>query len=132
MRYTYILLLFQLVSLNSFNWYQFWSFCILICVYVCMLSISMVSISIGIKLFIHICFICAYYIPISWAQNLVYAKAWASTLFQLIHFSIGILIQAYACVLLVFHKGREKFDCVFQLVFDFHSHTLWLEIWCLF
>ena len=37
MRYTLILLLFQLISLNSFNWYQFWSFLYTyICLYVCM------------------------------------------------------------------------------------------------
>ena len=60
MSYTLILLLFQLVSLDSFNWYQFWPFLYThICLYVCMLSFHIVSISIDIKFFIHIYFVYA-------------------------------------------------------------------------
>ena len=84
-----------------FNWYHwilsiginFDFSCILIyvCMYVCS-SISIVSISIGIKFFIHIYF--------------VYAKAWVSTLFQLIQFS-GInfdlsCILTYVCMYVCF------------------------------
>jgi len=38
-------------------------------------------------------------------------------MFQLIEFSIGILIQACATFHLVFHKGGEKSYFIFQLVF---------------
>ena len=49
---------FQLVSILTFIVYSY-------ILYVCMLSIPRISISIGIYFHTYICFICAYYIPIS-------------------------------------------------------------------
>ena len=48
-------------------------------------------------------------------------------MFQLIQFSIGILLQAYACVLLVFHKGGENSIFIFQLVFVFPLPCFMIE-----
>jgi len=53
MSHTLDLLLFQLVSLNFFNWYQSWhTFVYSYMFYICMLTLHIVSISIGIY-FLH-------------------------------------------------------------------------------
>ena len=95
--------IFQLVSILTFLVYSY--------IFLCMYAYYSNSINFDWYLIFHtyMCFICAYYIPISLSTNHVYTKAWASTLFQLIWLSIGILIRAYALFLLVFHKGGEHF-----------------------
>ena len=85
-----ILLLFQLVSLNSFNLVSILtSFCILIYVlfHICMLTLHIVSISIGIY-FLHTYIDDLFVLIIS-----LYLKAQILAMLSL-SFSIGILIQA--------------------------------------
>ena len=102
MRYTLIIIvvsigiigLFQLVPILTFIVYSY------IFIYVCLHFKEYQFLLVSI-FHTYICF--------------VYAKAWGLTLFQLIQFSIGILFQAYACVLLVFHKGGENSIFMFTI-----------------
>ena len=124
-----ILLCFQLVSLDFFNWYLtidiFFEYSYTFYIYVCF-QLQIVSISIGIKFsYIYICFICAYYISISLSTNFGYAKLdfLNDFYFNWLFFN-WYLIQAYASFCLVFHKGGENSYFTFQLVLLFYSHTL--------
>ena len=118
-----IIELFQLVSI--------WSFCILIIVYcVCMLSISIIYWWLVLILFhthIYVLFVLLYFYILS--TNLVYARAWALILFQLIHFSIGILFSSLRIVLVLFHKKHVNHMVTKHSKSMKHEYDSWKQAW---
>ena len=97
---------FQLVSLLTFFLYTH------ICFYICMLTFQIVSISIGIKIFIHIYLwiICAYYISISLSTNFGYAKLdfLNDYYISIDYVSIGILYKLMHHFVWYFIKGEKN------------------------
>ena len=121
-----------------FNWYH-WIFSIginidiflytHICFYICMLTLQIVSISIGIHFFIHMYFICAYYISISLSTNFGYAKLdfLNDYYISIDYVSIGILYKLMHHFVWYFIKGEKIHILLFNwfcLPLVFYSHTL--------
>ena len=128
MRYTFDLIVvsigingfFQLVSILTFLYTH------IFCIY--MLELQRVSISIGIYFFhTYMFYLCLLY-PYILSTNFVYAKLELQLCFNWLVLNWYFFIQAYALFHLVFHKGGENVYFIFQLVFDFHSQTLWMNI----
>ena len=104
MRYTHAIVVISIGIIELFQLVSIWSFCILIIVYcVCMLSISIIYWWLVLILFhthIYVLFVLLYFYILS--TNLVYARAWASTII-----SIDLVFNWYLNILF-----KEKYSKV--------------------
>ena len=129
-----ILLLFLLVSLNSFNWYQFWHFLythIFSYMYACISKNINFNWYLSFHTYIYICFSCAYYIPISLSTNLVYNdKLELQPCFNWFSFQLVSYFKHMHIFIWYFIKGEKtsilfsNWYFIFQLIFFWYSTPL--------